>query len=276
MKAHEILELIANGENSGVEFKLDDIRPERLAKEAVGMANLHGGRILLGVDDHGRIAGVTRRNLEEWVMDTVFGRYVHPAIIPHYEETQFPDGKRVAVISLSAGAAKPYVVRHNNREDIFVRMGSTTRPATREKALRLFGAGGLFYTETLPVSGTSLKSMDRVRLENYLGDILGEPSLPEDDDTWVERLTGLGFLTDDSPGRTVCTVAGLVLFGIRPRTRLPQSGLRVTVFDAPDKQYQALLDVTLDAPMVGRRLAVKGSVEVTIDDGLVEKFVHAV
>ena len=31
----ELLELISNGETSGVEFKLDDIRPEQLAKEVV-------------------------------------------------------------------------------------------------------------------------------------------------------------------------------------------------------------------------------------------------
>lgn len=29
----ELLELIANGENSGLEFKRDDIRPEQLAKK---------------------------------------------------------------------------------------------------------------------------------------------------------------------------------------------------------------------------------------------------
>ena len=34
MKRDELLERIANGENSGVEFKLDTIRPEQLAKEA--------------------------------------------------------------------------------------------------------------------------------------------------------------------------------------------------------------------------------------------------
>ncbi|WP_218117398.1 AlbA family DNA-binding domain-containing protein [Photorhabdus luminescens] len=39
----ELLEIIANGENSGVEFKRDDIRPEQLAKEVVAMANFQGG-----------------------------------------------------------------------------------------------------------------------------------------------------------------------------------------------------------------------------------------
>ena len=44
----ELLEIIANGENSGVEFKRDDIRPEHLAKEIVALVNFQGGRILLG------------------------------------------------------------------------------------------------------------------------------------------------------------------------------------------------------------------------------------
>ncbi|MGE4344482.1 MAG: hypothetical protein AB7F20_09415 [Geoalkalibacter sp.] len=34
MKKQDILDLIANGENSGVEFKLDEIRPELLARAA--------------------------------------------------------------------------------------------------------------------------------------------------------------------------------------------------------------------------------------------------
>lgn len=46
----ELLEIIANGENSGVEFKRDDIRPEQLAKGIVALANLQGGRLILGVE----------------------------------------------------------------------------------------------------------------------------------------------------------------------------------------------------------------------------------
>jgi len=39
MTKSELLELIANGENSGVEFKRDDLHPEQLAKEIVALAN---------------------------------------------------------------------------------------------------------------------------------------------------------------------------------------------------------------------------------------------
>jgi ATP-dependent DNA helicase RecG len=60
----ELLELIANGENSGVEFKRDDIRPEQLAKEVVAMANFQGGRVLLGVEDDGTVSSIQRPDLK--------------------------------------------------------------------------------------------------------------------------------------------------------------------------------------------------------------------
>jgi len=87
----ELLEIIANGENSGVEFKRDDLRPEQLAKEIVALANFQGGRIIIGVADDGTVQGIHRDNLETWIMDTVFGRYVHPLIIPYYEEILLDD-----------------------------------------------------------------------------------------------------------------------------------------------------------------------------------------
>jgi len=84
MLKSDLLQLIANGENSGVEFKRDDLRPEQLAKEIVALANLKGGSILLGVEDDGSISGIQRDDLELWVMDTVFGRFVHPMILPFW------------------------------------------------------------------------------------------------------------------------------------------------------------------------------------------------
>ena len=106
MTKSELLELIANGENSGVEFKSDDLRPERLAREVVALANFHGGRILLGVEDDRTITGVRRDDLEHWVMDAVFGRKVHPMILPFYEEIQVDDQRRVAVVTLTQGTAQ--------------------------------------------------------------------------------------------------------------------------------------------------------------------------
>ena len=43
----ELLEIIASGENSGVEFKRDDLRTQDLAKELVAFSNLQGGIVKL-------------------------------------------------------------------------------------------------------------------------------------------------------------------------------------------------------------------------------------
>src|SRR5690348_9465881 len=137
MLKSELLELVANGESSGVEFKRDDVRPEQLAKEIVALANFQGGRLLLGVEDDGSISGLTRTDTERWVMDTVFGRYVHPMILPFYEEVALEDGRRVAIITIQPGVTKPYVVRHNDREDIYIRVGTISRLASREQQARL-------------------------------------------------------------------------------------------------------------------------------------------
>jgi predicted HTH transcriptional regulator len=48
MNRVELMEIIRNGESSGVEFKRDDVHPQSMAKEIVSLANLEGGYILLG------------------------------------------------------------------------------------------------------------------------------------------------------------------------------------------------------------------------------------
>ena len=274
MTKSELLELIANGENSGVEFKSDDLRPERLAREIVALANFHGGRILLGVEDDRTITGVRRDDLEHWVMDTVFGRKVHPMILPFYEEIRVDDQRRVAVVTLTQGTVKPYVVRHNDREEIYVRVGSTSRLATREQQARLFALGGMLHAELLPVSGSALRDLSRERLEDYLTAIVRDSQVPTSEVSWHARLCGLGFMAERQEGSPVCTIAGLVLFGYRPRRLLRQAGVRWMAFREAEKVYDALDDQILDGPVValwressgGRReIADKGLIEILTD-----------
>jgi len=274
MLKQKLLEIISNGENSGVEFKLDKIRPEQLAKEVVAFANLKGGIIILGVSDEGQITGIKKKNLEEWIMDTVFGRYIHPVIIPFYEEIII-DKKRIAVITIGPGTSKPYVVRNNNRENLYIRIGSISKLATREQQAGLFAVGGMLHTEIMPVPGTSIESLDKVRLENYLYDILKEPERITSQNDFEKRLKGLGFLIQDSNLGTVCTIAGLVLFGINPRSYIRHSGVRIMAFEGTDMEYRALLDEILDGPLVGRWKIDGNDSKQLVDTGLIEKLINA-
>lgn len=271
MLKSELLEIIANRENSGVEFKRDDIRPEKLAKEAVALANFQGGKILLGVEDDGTISGIQRDNIEEWVMN-IFREKIHPMILPFYEEIQVNENTRVAVISLPTGISKPYVLRHNGREEVYIRVGSTSQLATREQQMRLFESGGMFHIEMLPVAGTSFASLDPDRLNYYLESIIKDPEMPKNKEEWINRLLGLGLMAEDGLGNKVCTIAGLICFGINPRRYMKQAGLRVMAFPRGDKEYQALLDTVLDAPLVGRWKITESGQKELLDEGLIEKF----
>jgi ATP-dependent DNA helicase RecG len=271
MLKSELLEIIANRENSGVEFKRDDIRPEKLAKEVVALANFQGGKILLGVEDDGTISGIQRDNIEEWVMN-IFREKVHPMILPFYEEIQVNDKTRVAVISFPQGISKPYVLRHNGREEMYIRVGTTSRIATREQQMRLFESGGMFHVEMLPVAGTSLASLDLDRLNYYLESIIKDPEIPKNKAEWSDRLLGLGLMAEDGLGNRVCSIAGLICFGIHPRRYMKQAGLRVMAFPTVDKDYQALLDTVLDAPLVGRWKIMESGQKELLDEGLIEKF----
>lgn len=276
MTKSELLELIANGENSGVEFKRDELRPEQLAKEIVAITNFQGGRILLGVEDDGTVTGI-RDDLERWVMDTVFGRYVHPMILPFYEEIQIDDEYRVAVISLSQGTAKPYVVRSRDREDVYIRVGSTSRLATREQQARLYSLGGMLHPELLPVSGSGFNHLSLDRLKDYLSTIVGDETLPadKDEEAWGQRLSGLGFMVEREDGPPLCSIAGLVLFGHTPRRHLFQAGVRWMAFQDESKSYKALDDRLIDGPLVALRETSSGGSTAIAENGLIEGLVEA-
>ncbi len=272
----ELLEIIANGENSGVELKRDDCRPEELAKEVVAMANLRGGLIILGVEDDGTISGIQRPNLEEWVMDAVFASKVHPMILPFYEEIAMETGSRVAVISFAQGTTKPYVVRHHGREEIYIRAGSTSRRASREQQIRLSANGGILHLDTLPAAGSSIKSMDMERLIDYLDNIINDPEVPESENEWIQRLINLGLMVEAPERKPVCSIAGLVLFGLTPRRFLRQAGARVMVFSGNDKSYQAKLDEIIDGPLVGRWVENEEGQRLLADRGIIERFAEKI
>ncbi len=272
MLKKDLLEIVANGENSGVEFKRDDIRPEQLAKEVVAMANFQGGKLVLGIEDDGTISGIQRENLEEWAMNVIQNK-IHPMILPFYEEVRLDESTAVAVISFPPGISKPYVVRDRGKEEIYIRVGSTSRLATREQQMRLFELGGMLHTESMPVPRTDISCLDDARLLNYLRDILNDPDIPQTPEAWQQRLLGLGFIAEVGDN-ICCTIAGLLLFGKTPRRYLKQAGLRVFAFQGKDKEYQALLDDILDGPMVGRWDNASTG-KTLLDGGIIERFMSA-
>ena len=95
MNRTELAELVRNGESSGVDFKRDDLPPDKLAQIAAAFLNFEGGYILLGIEDDGTVSGLTReaRKAEEWVMQ-LLRDHVQPPVIPFWETIAWDERDR--------------------------------------------------------------------------------------------------------------------------------------------------------------------------------------
>lgn len=262
MTRTELLEIIRNGENSGVEFKRDVIENHALAKELVAFSNLSGGMVLLGVEDDGTISGVTRPALEEWVMSACRDK-IRPAIIPFFEMIRAVEpGRDVAVVRVPPGF-DVHSLWHNNRNTYFIRVGTQSREPTPEELGRLFQRRGSFRAELRPVSGATLADLDRRRLRDYFGRIR-QQDVPDDSDAegWRTLLLNTEIMVEDG-----ITISGLLLFGTLPNRFLPQAGLDAASFPGTEKDYAARERATLRGPMTPLFNAAGELVE----NGLVEQ-----
>jgi ATP-dependent DNA helicase RecG len=252
MNRTELIELIRNGENSGVEFKRDDVHPERLARELAALLNLEGGHILFGVEDDGSVSGLRRppKQAEEWVMETARA-HLRPAAIPFWETVRWAEDVIIGIVTLPADTPdKPYKAKRGSAWMTQVRVGTTTRDATDDEEARLYMQSGRVQYDRRPVPGASIEDLDPRRLANYFRDFRRQ-SAPADNDreSWVRLLVNTELMSTDRD-RTVPSVGGLLLFGPRPNRFLPQGGITAVAYTGSEKDYAARARATLRGPIV--------------------------
>ena len=272
MNRTELLELIANRENSRVEFKRDDVHPDSLAKEMSALLNLEGGVILLGVEKDRRITGLTRsrEEAEEWVMN-IAQNNLQPAVLPVWSTVAMPDGTVVGAVELPADSSgKPHKARRGRAWVTFTRVGSTSREATREEEARLYQAAQLVRYEIKAVPDTGLEALDMDRVENYYRDVL-KRSVParSDPDHWRRLLLNSDLLVavGDDVG---ASVSGLLLFGEHPKRRLPQAGVTAVAFPGSEKEYNTVDEERIRGPLTSRVSSRGAAVEPGVIDRTVD------
>ena len=244
MTRTDLLEIIRNGENSGVEFKRDVVQGQDLAKELVAFANFEGGIVLLGVEKDGKVSGITRDDPEMFVMNACRDK-VRPGLIPFYEVVRDVEpGKDVAVVRVSRGF-DVHARWHDNKNLYFIRVGTQSRDATPEELARLFQQRGGFRAELRPVSGVTIADLDIRRLRNYFVSVR-QQDVPDDGDEagWKTLLFNTEIMVDDG-----VTVSGVLLFGRTPNRFLPQAGIDATAFPGTNKDYAARERAALRGPM---------------------------
>jgi predicted HTH transcriptional regulator len=101
-----ISELISRGENQTQDFKFEISDARKIARSLVAFSNTAGGKLLIGVKDNGRIAGV-RSEEEYYMIEAAAGIYCRPQV--KFSSRRWTvEGKTVLEIDIQPGNEKPY------------------------------------------------------------------------------------------------------------------------------------------------------------------------
>lgn len=221
MDQNDIYEIIRQGENSCVEFKNSSVRKESLAKEIVALSNSSGGVIILGIEDSGKITGLKKDfSYEEWIMN-ISRDSVSPSVDPIYNTVEI-EGKIIGLIEVAKGVNKPYQTTDNK---YLIRIGSINRVATQPELMRLFQQSGVFHYDLISVENTSIGSLNSSGLSDYFSKY-NIDYIDESENERQNLLNNTDILTEDGS----CTIAGLLLFGLKPQKMLFNASVSIVRF----------------------------------------------
>lgn len=97
--------LIAEGEHQQQDFKFEISDARKIAKTLSAFANTDGGRLLIGVKDNGRIAGV-RSEEEKYMIEAAAQLYCTPKV-QYTIRTYIVEGRQVLLASIDESSQKP-------------------------------------------------------------------------------------------------------------------------------------------------------------------------
>lgn len=116
-----IYDLIKEGEHQQQDFKFEISDARKIAKTLSAFANTDGGRLLVGVKDNGRIAGV-RSDEEIYMIDAAAKLYCQPRIDCRMNTYQV-EGRTVLEVIVLPGREKPYYAKdHENKCWAYIRI----------------------------------------------------------------------------------------------------------------------------------------------------------
>jgi len=233
MEAIELIELLSRGEDSHTQFKkAQDIRnATALAAEMAAFANAEGGRILIGVDDHGDIVGITQDDIRRLnnLVSNVASENVRPPINPITENVSTEKGL-VMVVTVREGLSKPYA---DNQGVFWMKSSANKRPVTsREEIQRIMQRAGLIHADEVPVEGTTLDSLDDSHFDDFFQKQHGrtvKQALEDSGLTMAQLLNNLGLAKDET-----LNLAGLILFGRDPQRHRPAFVVKAVSFVGND------------------------------------------
>lgn len=126
-------ELVKGGEGLNLEFKLRATYPDKIVREIIAFANTHGGKLLIGVDDDGRLAGVKYPEEESLVVMRGLIKHARPRIQVKYYYVRLTAKRWVVVFEVPESKRKPIkFMEGRNKLLYYIRFEDKSLQASKE------------------------------------------------------------------------------------------------------------------------------------------------
>jgi ATP-dependent DNA helicase RecG len=246
METTEFVEILERGEDSTHQFKKNVSNADSLAADIVAFSNGNGGKILIGINDDGTIAGLSTediRRLNQLISNTA-NQNVQPSINPISENIKI-EKKLIMIVEIPSGINKPY----QDKNGVFwVKSGADKRKATsREEIQRLFQKSNLLHGDETPVQGITVADLDLDYFRDFFQKRFGK-NLDNENLPLPKILENMNLMKDGS-----LSVSVILLFSNAPQYKLPAFIVKAGAFDSNDlstTQYNDSRDITGKLPDV--------------------------
>ena len=216
MTTTELQTIVARGEDSSHQFKVDVRNVDSLASEMAAFANTNGGAILIGVADDGSVPGLSREDVTRinQLVSNAASQHVRSPLTVQSENIALENSRLVIVLNVPKGIDKPYFDKNGV---IWLKSGADKRRVnSKEELRRLFQISNQFHADELPTKA-GIEKLDKLRFRDFLRDIYKQeyPDSPAD---LIRLLQNMNLATDDG----MLNLAGVLMFTERPEWIKPQ------------------------------------------------------
>jgi ATP-dependent DNA helicase RecG len=212
---------------------------EAIARSVTALVNGEGGDVLVGIDEATKsMEGIPDAEAFRHELEAHLNLTVKPGAPCSITPFQV-DGKTILLVSVWAGANKPY--SYNNK--IFIRRGAATSVADAGAVAALIEdrKQASFHWERQKVLGADMEELDRDEILRTMAQYSKDKHVIDFSDNVDEFLTYLGLCDNGN-----LTNAAILLFAKKPIRYLPQAKIRLTAFNgeksgntiAYDRQFE--------------------------------------
>ena len=212
----------------------------------VAFSNSMGGYLIIGVNDNGSIAGLTKEDIGRinQLVSNASTEHMRPPIATLTQNFNLPNGM-VMVVHIPEGISKPYMDKNLH---VYVKSGADKRKVTaREELQRIFQQTALIHADELPVTNSSTQDIDMAYFANFFEKEYGE-SIEEQNLSAVQLFENMNLIqVNKSSNEVALNYAGALLFAKKPQTKLPIFLIKAVAFygtDITDEQYIDSRDIT--------------------------------